>query len=63
MRGINWQYIKNLNNINEAIKNHNENFEGLISSEQIINITYDTNQGCYVVFWKIDIAYGRSEDK
>ena len=58
MRGINWQYIKNLNDINEAIKNHDENFEGLISSEQIINITYDINQGCYVVFWKIDIVCG-----
>lgn len=49
---INWQYCKNLNDINRAIKERDENWEGLESAEQIISITWDSNQGCYVVFWK-----------
>lgn len=49
---INWQYCKNLNDINRAIKERDENWEGLKSAEQIINITWDSHQGCYVVFWK-----------
>lgn len=50
--GINWQYCKNLNDINRAIKERDENWEGLKSAEQIISITWDSHQGCYVVFWK-----------
>lgn len=49
---INWQYCKNPNDINRAITDHDENWEGLKSAEQIISITWDSNQGCYVVFWK-----------
>lgn len=49
---INWNYCKNPNDINEAIKTHNENWEGLTSAEDIISITYDTEHSCYVVFWK-----------
>lgn len=49
---INWNYCKNPNDINEVIKTHDENWEGLTSAEDIISITYDTNHGCYVVFWK-----------
>ncbi len=51
---ISWQYTKDLNDINLVILNQNndENWEGLADASQIINITYDTNHGCYVVFWR-----------
>lgn len=49
---INWQYCKDPNRINEAILTHDENREGLYTADQIISISYDTNQGCYVVFWR-----------
>lgn len=49
-----WQYCHDPNDINRAIKEHDEDWEGLESLHQIISITYDTNHGCYVVFW---IAY------
>ena len=51
---IGWQYCKNLNDINTAMKEHSENWEGLTDAKQIINITYDTNHGCYVVFWRCE---------
>lgn len=51
---IMWQYITNLNYINNAILTEDEDFESLKSAEQIISITYDTNHGCYVVFWKYE---------
>ena len=57
--GINWQYTTDPNDINDAIKNRDENWEGLKDSHDIINITYDSNHGCYVVFWKYQIE---SED-
>lgn len=47
-----WQYCKNPNDINDAIMDSDPDWEGLESAEQIISITYDTNYGCYVVFWK-----------
>lgn len=50
---INWQYVKNPNEINEAIKSQNENFDGLTDASQIISITYDNNHACYVVFWRM----------
>ena len=49
---IGWQYCKNLNDINTAIKEQDENWEGLTDAKQIISITYDSNHGCYVVFWR-----------
>lgn len=51
---INWQYCKDLNDINDAIKNRDENWEGITSAEDIISVTYDGNHRCYVVFWKIE---------
>lgn len=57
MKGLNWQYAKDPNEINEAIRTHDENWEGLTNAEQIKSITYDSNHGCYVVFWVVDI-YG-----
>lgn len=54
--GINWQYINDLNDINNAIETHNEDWEGLSDAHDIISITYDTNHGCYVVFWKCTIG-------
>lgn len=48
---VNWQYCKNLNDINKAIISNDPDWEGLKSAEQIISITFDTNHMCYVVFW------------
>lgn len=48
---IMWQYVKDLNDINNAILTEDESWEDLKSAEQIISITYDTNHGCYVVIW------------
>ena len=54
MKTISWLYCKNLNEINDAIKdNQNENWFG-ITADNIISITYDSNHGCYVVFWRCE---------
>lgn len=50
---VNWQWCKDPNEINEAIRTQNPNWDGLESAEQIISISYDTNQGCYVIFWQV----------
>ena len=50
--GINWQYCLDLNDINNAIKIHDNNWEGLTDANNIISITYNTNHGCYVVIWR-----------
>ena len=50
---INWQYCSNPNDVNEAILNSNPDWSGLHDASQIINITYSTNSGCYVVFWRV----------
>lgn len=47
-----WQYFYDPNDINNAILQQDPNWEGLESAEQIISITYDSNHGCYVVFWR-----------
>lgn len=51
---INWQYCRDPNDINKAIINLDSDWEGLIDASQIISITYDTNFGCYVVFWTVN---------
>lgn len=53
MRTVSWAYCKNLNDINKAISTNDENWYG-ITAENIINITYDSNHGCYVVFWRCE---------
>lgn len=50
---ISWQYVRNLNEIDEAIRTKDENWCG-VTAENIFSITYDSNHGCYVVFWKDD---------
>lgn len=49
---VNWQYCKDSNDINKAIMSNDPNWEGLESADQIISISYDTSQMCYVVFWR-----------
>lgn len=49
---INWQYCTNLNDINKAIKTKDEDWEGLTSADDIINITW--RDGCYVIFWRVE---------
>lgn len=57
MGTIRWNYCKNLNEINDAIYkavwNKGFDWDG-ITSENIMSITWDSNQGCYVVFWRYD---------
>ncbi len=50
--GVNWQYCRNLNDINKAIANHDKDWEGLNDADDIISITYDANHSSFVVFWK-----------
>lgn len=51
---VNWQYCNDPNDINEAIKTKDKDWEGLTSANDIISITYDTNHGCYVIFWRME---------
>jgi len=55
--GVNWQYVHNLNEINEGIESPDDDYdwEGLKDANDIISITYDSNHGCYVVFWKCPV--------
>ena len=48
---LNWQYCSDPNDINQAITEKDMNWEGLRTARDIVSITYDTNHGCYVVFW------------
>lgn len=52
---IGWAYVRNLNEINDAILRDegktDTNWGGLNDAKQIKSITYDSNHGCYVVFW------------
>lgn len=50
---INWQYFADPNYVNTAIDSKDPDWEGLESSDQIISITYVSNHGCYVIFWKV----------
>lgn len=54
MNLIMWQYTHDPNDINDAIKTHDEDWEGLDDARKIISITYDTNHACYVVFWVVE---------
>lgn len=49
---INWQYCSDLNVVNNAIKLHDKDWEGLTDANDIISITFDTIHGCYVVIWR-----------
>lgn len=49
-----WAYCRDLNDINTAILLQDEDWEGLRDASQIISITYDSNHGCYVVFWTVE---------
>lgn len=51
MKTVFWQYCTNPNDINDAIKSNDADWQG-ITAENIINITWDGNHGCYVVFWR-----------
>lgn len=62
MQLLGWAHCKNLNDINTAIINHDPNWEGLRDVSQIISITWDSNHGCYVVFWKIRREEGASNE-
>lgn len=59
INGINWNYCKDPNTINEVLEENagayqNCNWEGLRSARQIISITWDSHQGLYVVFWRME---------
>ena len=48
-----WNYCKNLNDINTAIKENNENWPGL-AADNIVSITYDSTLARFVVIWKVE---------
>lgn len=50
MRLVSWNYCKDPNDINKAIREHDPNWEGLVA-ENIISISWDAHLGCYVIFW------------
>ncbi len=54
MSEINWQYTRDPNDINTAIRTQDRDWEGLTSADQIINITFDSSLGCYVIFWRVE---------
>ena len=54
MKLISWEYIKNLNEINELIRSTEEEYADLKSADDIVSITYDSNHGRYLVFWKYE---------
>ena len=56
MKGINWNFCKDPNDINTAIETQDYNWRGLTDADQIISISWDAHQGCYVVFWKVDLC-------
>lgn len=60
--GVNWQYCTDPNDIDDAICNRDEDWEGLTDASDIISITYDTNHGCYVVFWKYHVQRGAENE-
>lgn len=51
---ISWKFCKDPNEINDAILNEDEDWDGLKSADQIISISWDTHQMCYVVFWRVE---------
>ena len=57
MKNISWNYCKDPNDINYAITravwDKSFDWEG-ITVENIISITWDSNEECYVVFWRIN---------
>lgn len=62
MQIVYWHYVKDLNTINDLIR-YPEKYQGetglvedewLVSAEEIVSITYDTNLARYVVFYRKD---------
>lgn len=48
-----WQFCKDPNDINAAIKKRDPNWEGLVSADQIITIIWNQSHSCYMVFWRM----------
>ena len=52
MSSLNWNYVKDLNDINKIIEEGgNENFEGLDNADKIINVINENSMG-YLVIWR-----------
>ena len=56
-RTFGWQYIKNLNEINEVLnmteeERSNIGLDGIRGINDLVSVTYDTNHGCYLAIWK-----------
>lgn len=51
---VSWQYCKNPNEINEAIRNEDPNWDGLTSATQIISIFWNPEHRLYQVFWRVE---------
>lgn len=51
---LKWRSCINPIEINIAITCNDPNWGGLNSADQIVSITYDTSNMCYMVFWTIE---------
>ena len=52
MSSLNWNYVKDLNDINKIIREGgNDNFEGLDNADKIINVINENSMG-YLVIWR-----------
>lgn len=50
---LQWNYCRNLEDINEAILERHTDWNGLTSAEQIVSITWVERLDCYCVVWKV----------
>lgn len=57
-RLIGWQYLDDLNELNEVLNMTEEErseimgLDGVSGVEDLVSVTYDTHQGCYLAIWK-----------
>lgn len=64
MKLINWQYFKQLNDINTYIQDsRNSDPSDLKSADQITSITWSERAGSFIVFWNYDKPDDRKDDR
>ena len=53
-----WQYLKDLNEINKVLnmteeQKSNIGLDGVSEIDDLVSVTYDVSQGCYLAIWKV----------
>lgn len=56
-----WKYCTSPSDVESAIREQDNTWSGLKSADQIIDITFDSTLGCYVVFWTVYDKCGQCE--